>query len=106
MTSYIPYVPNASAFENLDMVNVKRKKFYTGRSKNAPIAQIKLVSPTKQDVERAKLDLKREGAINIASTTTKRKSSSSKTDGHKSKSKKTAKNIKSATSKQRKYRKK
>ena len=65
MTSYIPYIPSVKSFENLDLSSVKRKKFHSLKhiNGNGP-AEIKIISPTKQDVDRAKVELKRGSAIN------------------------------------------
>ena len=50
MTSYLPYVPKADAFER-----VKRKKTHFVGAGSTPV---ELVSPAAQDVERAKASLR------------------------------------------------
>lgn len=56
MTSWETYVPNSSSFHNLD--EKRHKKFYRLQKGSGPA--IKIVSPTQDTVERARLDLKRQ----------------------------------------------
>ena len=82
MTTFVPYIPSSTKFENLDLTGNDRRRFYTvkGTSSNP---EIKLISPSQQIVERAKMDLEREAGINISQRKRKRPQSSGKSKSRK-----------------------
>ena len=95
MTSYISYIPDSTAFKNIEHSNKGRPKFFLSQ-KGSGSPPIKLVTPTEQTVERAKADLKRNKdltiptyrGINSISSSRKRSHSSKKgkrTSSHSSK---------------------